>query len=153
WGPPGREGGRCCRGYRCRRRRTGRRPAFRRFQRYRERSRLLCETRPLECSTRIFRHWRPKVEWPGNFGLASASRSGARGRGPGEKRLPGRLSFLPAYNSDLRIFSTTYSPARIERASIVSVGFCDPPETKLLPSMTKRFFTSCDWLNAFSTLF
>ena len=34
--------------------------------------------------------------------------------------------------------------ARIDRARIVIVGFCEPPVTKLLPSTTNRFLMS--WL-------
>ena len=51
------------------------------------------------------------------------------------------------------IFSARYSLARMVRAIIVRVGFCDPPETNAPPSITKRFFTSWLWLKPFSTDF
>src|SRR5438445_151327 len=50
-----------------------------------------------------------------------------------------------------RISSAMYSAARIESARMVSVGFCEPPETNELPSTTNRFFTSWLWLYLLST--
>jgi hypothetical protein len=58
---------------------------------------------------------------------------------PGREKQKGAPHTFPA-----RICSARYSEARMESERIVMVGFCDPPVTKLLPSTTKRFFTS--WL-------
>src|SRR5215469_9708700 len=42
-----------------------------------------------------------------------------------------------------------YSAARIDSAIMVSVGFFSLDVVKQLPSVTKRFFTSCDWQKLF----
>src|SRR4051812_15530653 len=76
-------------------------------------------------------------------------RCSVQGARADRSQLPSALSF---YKLPVRICSATYSEARIESARIVSVGFCDPPTTKLLPSTTKRFFTSWLWFHLLSTL-
>src|SRR5688572_25291425 len=51
-----------------------------------------------------------------------------------------------------RLYSSVmYSQARIVRARIVKVGLWFADETKLAPSVTNTFFTSCIWLKLFST--
>ena len=42
-----------------------------------------------------------------------------------------------------------YSAARMDSAMMVSVGFFSLDVVKQLPSVTKRFFTSCDWQKLF----
>jgi hypothetical protein len=54
--------------------------------------------------------------------------------------------YYPAQTLFFRISSAIYSADRIDSARIVSVGFCEPPETNELPSTTNRFFTSWLWL-------
>ena len=51
-----------------------------------------------------------------------------------------------------RLYSSVmYSQARIVKARIVKVGLWFADETKLAPSVTNTFFTSCSWLYLFST--
>src|SRR5437867_13201618 len=64
-----------------------------------------------------------------------------------EGKNPPKLHRFPARNCSAR-----YSDARIDNDRIVSVGFCDPPVTKLLPSTTNRFLTSWLWFHLLSTL-
>src|SRR5215470_2544180 len=55
------------------------------------------------------------------------------------------------YRASLRSSSARYSLARHETAAIDSVQFFSGQETNEAPSTTKRFLTSCAWLNLLST--
>src|SRR5881396_2406853 len=80
-------------------------------------------------------------------GLRRSGVPDAEDRGESEERSPAESHRFPA-----RICSARYSDARIDNDRIVSVGFCEPPVTKLLPSTTNRFLTSWLWFHLLSTL-
>src|SRR6478672_11729802 len=68
------------------------------------------------------------------------------------RRLSARRAAQPQNYKFPRLYSSVmYSQARIVSARIVKVGLWFADDTKLAPSVTNTFFTSCIWLYLFST--